>query len=218
MEKNVIYCLKYADAVLSEAWVFDGGNEDEMILISYAIYLIKTADKMVLGDAGCDMLSEPDIKDFCSPMVVLRSIGVSEEEITDIIITHAHYDHIQAVGYFKNAVIHISESEYQKGKEYIPEHMKVNSFQKELIIDPQIKVIEWGGHSEGSSIIEIETDTQTHILAGDECYTNENINKKRCTGAFFSKEKAMEFVEEYGDRRYCVHTCHERSLITKRVI
>ena len=57
-----------------------------------------------------------------------------------------------------------------------------------------------------------------HILAGDECYTNVNIDKKICTGTFYNKEKSLESIEKYSNKKYRVHTCHDISLKTERII
>ena len=86
------------------------------------------------------------------------------------------------------------------------------------IINSKIKIIEWGGHSIGSSIVEINTGNAIHIFAGDECYINANIENKICTGSFYNKEKSIKFVEKYSNKKYFVHTCHDISLKTERII
>ena len=214
----LVYCLKYAESVLSESMAFDGGSKDKQIPISFAVYLIRTKDKNILVDTGCNTMPGFEMKRYFSPIFVLRQMGFSSKDITDIIITHSHHDHIEAVKYFENAVIHISKSEYENAKKYIPNDFKVLIFEKEYDVTPQIKILECGGHAKGSSIVEIKTYDNIHILAGDECYTNENIKNKICTGSFFDKEKLMEFIEKYSNENYRVHTCHDISLKTERII
>jgi len=217
-EKISVYCLKYAESVLSENMVFDGGSTEKQIPISFAFYLIKTDNRNILVDAGCDTMPGFDMKKYYSPAFVLRTIGLSVDDITDVVITHAHHDHIEAVKHFKNAMVHITEEEYLNGKKYIPDNMTVNVFKDEYQIMPQVKTIKCGGHSKGSAIVEIISNDTTHILAGDECYTNANIDKKLCTGSFFNKEKAIDFIEKYSNKKYRVHTCHDISLKTERII
>lgn len=212
------YCLKYAESVLSENMVFDGGSKDIQIPISFAIYLIKIGHRNILVDAGCNTMPEFEMRKFYSPVFVLRQTDLSAEDITDVIITHAHHDHIEAVKYFENAVIHISRTEYESGKKYIPDNFKLNIFKDKCIINSQVKIIEWGGHSAGSSIVEIKIGDIIHILAGDECYTNANIENKICTGTFYNKDKSIEFVKKYCDKKYRVHTCHDISLKTERTM
>ena len=218
MEKEVsLYCIKYAESVLPEKMVFHGGSPKKQIPISFAIYLIKTDKKNILVDAGCETMPGFKMENFYSPVAALLQVGLSADDITDVIITHSHHDHVEAVKYFKNAVIHINEAEYQEAEKYIPAEFKINLLNNEYNLTPQIKVIKWGGHSKGSAIVEIITEDSIRILAGDECYTNANIENKICTGAFYNKEKAIEFVKKYRDIKYRVHTCHDISLKTERI-
>lgn len=213
-----VYCLKYAESVLPKSMVFDGGNEKEILPISFVIYLIKSSDRNILVDAGCNTMPGFNMKKYYSPAFVLRQFDLTAKDITDVIITHSHHDHIEAVKHFKNAMIYITKSEYESGKNYISENFKVSTFEKELVINPQIKIMEWGGHSKGSSIVEIKTENSVHILAGDECYSNLNVQNRICTGSFYNKEKSDYFVKKYNDKIYRVHTCHDILLKTERVI
>ena len=216
--KLSLYCLKYAESFLPESMVFAGGDGEKKIPISFVIYLIQTEKANILLDPGCDTLPGFQMRYSSPPAAVLAQVGLSAEDITDIVITHAHHDHIEAVKYYPDAVVHITASEYQSGKTYIPESCRVHIFEKEYALHPKIRIVEWGGHAKGSAVVEVETEGKIHLLAGDECYTQENIAQKRCTGAFYCKEKAIEFVEKYSDPTYCVHTCHDISLQTESII
>ena len=213
-----LYCLKYAESVLPENMAFFDGSKEKVIPISFAIYLIKTVDKNILVDAGCDTMPGFNMKRFYSSAFILRLVGLSSDEITDVIITHAHHDHIEALSHFRKATLHITEEEYLNGKKYIPDNMPVNVFDDVNIINPQIKVIKWGGHSVGSAIVEITNGDEIHILAGDECYVNECITRKIPTGTYHNFEKSKAFVEKYSNKKYRVHTCHDISLKTERII
>lgn len=213
-----VYCLKYAESVLPESMFFVGGERDKTMPISFAIYLVRLNDRNILVDAGCDTMPGFDMKKFYSPAFILRTIGISPNEITDIIITHAHHDHIEAIKHFRNATVHITEEEYLNGKKYIPDNMTVNVVKEKYILDPQIKAIKWGGHSVSSAIVEIIDNDITHVLAGDECYINDCIVRKIPTGTCYNLDKSREFVEKYSDKKYRVYTCHDISLKTERII
>ena len=213
-----LYSLKYAESVLPESMALCGGSKEKVIPISFAVYLIKTKDKNILVDAGCDTMPGFVMKRFYSPLFVLRQLGLSADEITDVIITHSHHDHIEALRHFRNAVVHITEEEYSSGKKYIPSNMRVNVFKEKNIIDRKIKVMKWGGHSIGSAIVEITVNNITHILAGDECYIYNCIAHRIPTGAYYNLEKSRAFVEKYSDKKYRVHTFHDISLKTEKII
>ena len=71
----------------------------------------------------------------------MRKYGLSPQDITDVVITHAHHDHIASVGDYNNAVIHIQREEYDFGKKYIPDNLQVSLFDdgKQLTDDVFVK-------------------------------------------------------------------------------
>ncbi len=213
-----VYCLKYAETVLSERMVFLGGNAEKHIPIAFAVYLIQTNERNILIDAGCDTMPGFMMKRFYSPAFVLRQAGVSADEITDLVITHAHHDHIDAAWRYPHATVYISKTAYETGKAHIPNSSRVILFEDEYHLTPQIKLVEWGGHARGSSVVEITTDDSVHVLAGDECYINKNITEKICTGAFCNDENAMRFIQTYTTEPYRVHTFHDITLKTERIL
>ena len=213
-----LFCLKYAETFLPKSMIFDNDGDSVKLPITLAIYLIKTGDRNILVDAGCDTMPGFIMKKRYSPAFVVRCADVSPDDITDVIITHSHHDHIEALSHFRNASVCITKNEFENGKFYIPKDLKVNLFDGEFLLTPQIKIIEIGGHSKGSAIVEIKADDITHVLVGDECYTNANIDKKICTGVYTNHEKTMAFIEKYSSKKYLVHTCHDNSLKTERII
>ena len=93
-----------------------------------------------------------DMHNFVPPVTALKEFGVSADDVTDIIISHAHHDHIEAVRDFKYARIHIQKDEYKSGKGYIPDGAKLNLFDRSTVVGGCVEVIKVGGHSFGSCI------------------------------------------------------------------
>ncbi len=52
-------------------------------------------------------------RDFRSPADAVKAAGVSPEQITDIIISHAHWDHVDGADLFPKATIWIQRDEYR---------------------------------------------------------------------------------------------------------
>ncbi|MBE7039042.1 MAG: MBL fold metallo-hydrolase [Ruminococcaceae bacterium] len=188
---------------------FINGCRQNRRSIVFKIYLIKTEEKLILADAGCETMRSFEMQNFIGSVQALKNIGINPEEISDVLITHSHHDHIECVKYFKNATIHIQEDEYERGKKYIPDNFKVNTFKVEFIVDKNIKMIKIGGHSKGSSIVEIVDDNKIHIIAGDECYLRDCLNKKIPTGSSFETIASMNFIKKYSNKKYSVLLCHD---------
>ena len=201
--------IPYGRTAIPECMCFINGSRQKCRSIFFKIYLIKAEEKLILADAGCETMRSFEMQDFIGSIHALESIGVNPKEISDVLITHSHHDHIECVKYFKNATIHIQEDEYERGKKYIPDNFKVNTFKDEFIVDKNIKMIKIGGHSKGSSIVEIVDDDKIHIIAGDECYLRDCLNKKIPTGSSFDKIASMNFIEKYSNKKYSVLLCHD---------
>ena len=201
--------INYGKSVLPESMIFQNGAENKFRPIIFRVYLIRTENRLILVDAGCETMPGFDMRDFIGTVKALNNIGISPEEITDLIITHAHHDHIECAKYFKNAVIYIQKDEYEAGKGYLTENLNIRTFEKEMQICDGIKAVKIGGHSKGSSIVEITDADKKYIIAGDECYMRECLAKQIPTGSSYNPEKSRSFIKKYGVEEYTVLLCHE---------
>ena len=201
--------IDYGKSVLPESMIFQNGAENKFRPIIFRVYLIRTENRLILVDAGCETMPGFDMRDFIGTVKALNNIGISPEEITDLIITHAHHDHIECAKYFKNAVIYIQKDEYEAGKGYLTENLNIRTFEKEMQICDGIKAVKIGGHSKGSSIVEITDADKKYIIAGDECYMRDCLAKQIPTGSSYNPEKSRSFIKKYGVEEYTVLLCHE---------
>lgn len=211
------YCLKYADTTLPKCQIFSDSTEETPQPITFSVYLIVTKDKKIMIDAGCDNMPRFVMRKFFSPAFVLRQVGWSADEITDVVITHAHHDHMEAVRHFENATVHITEEAYENGRHFIPEGMRVHLIGEEYVLDEGIKMIKWAGHAAGSAIVEVAEGDKLHIFAGDECYTTACLERRIATGNSKNPEKSQAFVDIFSKEPYLVHTCHDWDLKTERL-
>ena len=222
MESNMshlkVLAIKYAESTLPESAVFQGGRCDKRLPITFVIYLLETENRRILVDVGCDTMPGFEMVNYDRPVDVLRDYGYVSEDITDVIITHAHHDHIAAVGYYKNAVVHIQEDEYAAGKKYIADGAEVNIFEETYSLDDNIFIRKIGGHAKGSCVVEFEYCNMRYVIAGDECYARECLTNKIPTGSSYDLERSEFFVEEYSRDGYCVLLCHEAGLESGYII
>lgn len=200
--------IDYGNSVLPESMIFENGAENKFRPIIFRIYLLKTENRFILVDAGCETMPGFDMREFIGPVNALNNIGISPEEITDVIITHAHHDHIECVKYFKNAAIYIQKDEYEAGKGYLADNLNIRTFDEEMQIYDGIKAVKIGGHSKGSSIVKITDADNKYIIAGDKCYMRDCLTKQISTGASYNPERSRYFVKKYGNGEYTVLLCH----------
>lgn len=209
----LFYAVKYGESTYSNDHIFMGGDPKIIHKIDFKIFLIITDKKRVLIDAGCDTMPGWKMKHFESPAVILERHGFPTDSITDVIITHSHHDHIEAVKHFKNAKVYIQQEEYESGKKYIPENTEVVTFENEYELCNGIKVLKIGGHSVGSCIVTFPRNGKTVVITGDEVYHDRSITEKIPVGYPFSPEKSRRFVLEYSKDNYEVHVCHSATFL-----
>ncbi len=89
------------------------------------------------------------------------------------------------------------------------ENLNIRTFDEEMQICDGIKAVKIGGHSKGSSIVEITDSGKKHIIAGDECYMRDCLAKQIPTGMAYDREKSLAFIQKYGRGAYTVFLCHE---------
>ncbi len=210
-----VKALKYGESTLPESWVFPGGDVEKKLPISFTVYLIETENRRILIDAGCDTMPGFDMKHFVSPVEILKREGLSPLDITDVIATHAHHDHIEAVKHFNAATVHIQALEYessQKKHRYIPDGFSVNIFEDEFELGG-VTVKRISGHSKGSCVVEFEHGGKNYVICGDECYSRRNLTEKIPTGSSVCPENSRAFVEKYGSEKYTVLLCHDPDIL-----
>lgn len=202
--------VKYAESALPESWIFENGDKDKTQPIIFMVFVIKTGDRLILVDTGCETLPGFDMKNFIGPIKALKKEGISPSDITDVIITHSHGDHIECVKYFKNSVIYIQQDEYEEGKDNFTDEFKVVTFDDEYKLTDDITIVKIGGHSIGSSVVEIKTDDKTIAIVGDECYKRVCLEKKLITNRTYNPQKSRAFIEKYSDKsKYITYLSHD---------
>jgi glyoxylase-like metal-dependent hydrolase (beta-lactamase superfamily II) len=190
-----VYALKFASTAhrFSTADWADKAPPTDSVDINFMVWLIKGNGKNILVDAG--FLNDiPDAKEFgvinyMRPDSTLLKLGVKPEEVTDIVLSHPHWDHIDGIGLFPNAHIWIQKEDYnyylgaawQKdgnnggfNKRDVRTLLNLNLEGKVTLVDgdnkeiiPGIKVYTGSRHTYNSQYVLVETGTNKVLLASD---------------------------------------------------
>lgn len=208
-----ITALKYGESVFGENYIFQGGSRERQLPISFVIYLIRTEDRNILVDAGCDDGAGFEMSVFQKPVELVRECGLAPEDITDVVITHAHHDHVEAVRHYSRATIHIQREEYGAAKKYIPPTFRIHLIEDEYALTERVTVKKIGGHSIGSCIVLADS----YVLCGDECYYEQCLSQQILTGASCNKEKSRAFLNEYRKSKYIPLLFHDPQIMPGRI-
>jgi len=203
-----IQAIRYANSPGdSVADLVMGAPKDERIDTVYVIWLIRGGGRNILLDSGSHLQKwfKYGMTDYLRPDEAVKLAGVGPEEVTDIVISHAHWDHMGGIRFFPKAIIWIQKEEFryytgeawQKGgihggidPEDVQELVRLNTKGRLRLIDgdnieifPGIRAYTGARHTYASQYLRIEGHTP-FVLASDSCYLYRNLAEHKASGAF----------------------------------
>lgn len=110
-----IFAVKYLEAWNVPAkYMAEGGSEKDTLRICFMVWFLRGDNgRNILVDAGMVDTASTRLKNFTRPDSVLHGINIYPRDITDIIITHPHYDHIGCVTLFPNARVWMQKKDFE---------------------------------------------------------------------------------------------------------
>ncbi len=205
-------------------------DEKNMCEMSLRCLFIETENRRILVDAGLGDKHEARLKFFQpynqkSMVEEIRKIGYEPEEVTDVILTHLHFDHCgastvlneknEAVPTFPNATYRVSLSQwknyrnptlFEKGS-FFPENIEpvYNAGQLQFVLgdtklDDQIRLELYDGHTPGQIVLLFETEDEKYAFPGDVVPTSLNIALSWLSAYDNSVVVAMEEKKRFLDK------------------
>ena len=93
-----------------------GAPEAEKVDIAMVVWLVRGGGRNVLFDSGFHRekwLKEfPAFADYLRPDEAVKLAGVRPEDVTDVVISHAHWDHMGGIDLFPKATVWIQKQEF----------------------------------------------------------------------------------------------------------
>jgi glyoxylase-like metal-dependent hydrolase (beta-lactamase superfamily II) len=179
------------------------GEPDADLDIDYYFWVIRDREGVFLVDTGF----APEAGDrrgrahYTTPAQFLPELGIAQDDVTAIVITHAHWDHIGNVRQFPRAQLVMTEAEYafwtsplaarkQFAAHSEPQEIallrqareedRLTLFTWEHTLAPGIDLIEVGGHTPGQLIASVANPAGgTAVLASDALHFYEEVEKDR---------------------------------------
>ncbi len=198
------------------ASLVQGAHEDGVMDVPFSFVLARRADRIVLIDTGFmregsgeAMSVKFGIPSWISPLRMLAELGVAPDDVTDIVLSHAHFDHMGSIAKFPKAQLHIQKREILSWVEAMalppqfgfltdiinPDDLR-SAFDASVehrldLIDgdrdnllPGLHVRHGEGHTLGQQFIVVETARGRLVISGDCVYSKRNICGHKNDGVY----------------------------------
>jgi len=198
-----VYAIRYATIPdFSVAGLVAGADRSRKLDIAMMVWLVRGGGRNILVDSGFyreQFFRQWHVSDFVKPSVAIERLGLKADDITDVIITHMHWDHADGLDLFPKARIWIQKDElqYYAGEawqsrgthggidsEDVLAVVKLNTQGRVGLVNgdaqeiiPGVTCYTGGKHTYASQYVGVNTAAGTVVLASDNMYLYENLEK-----------------------------------------
>jgi glyoxylase-like metal-dependent hydrolase (beta-lactamase superfamily II) len=168
-----------------------------------AFWVVKRPDgRAVLVDCGFyreRLIEQWKVRDYVKPSLAIAALGLQPQDITDIVITHMHWDHAGSLDLFPKATVWMQRDEFayytddawQPGGAHggiepddVLAAVRANTegrlrlLGKDQEVLPGLDAHQGGCHTHASQFVSVKTEAGTVVLASDNIYLYENLEKQ----------------------------------------
>jgi glyoxylase-like metal-dependent hydrolase (beta-lactamase superfamily II) len=194
-----VFALRYGTRDARSSSHFLGGDPHDVPMpMDYFVWVAVGPDKTFVIDTGMTQEDAVERKRtfLCCPIESLSEVGIKADDVSDVILTHLHYDHAGNYSKFPIATFHLQdrEMEYATGR-YMAYKKTAHSFDVDDVaglvranfagrvqfhdgeseLGPGISVHRLGGHTPGMQCVRVNTARGVVVLASDTSHFYENF-------------------------------------------
>lgn len=222
-----VFVLEYARSK-EQPWVdlISGMYNDGVVDLPFSFVLARNGERNVLIDTGFmqddhSFSQKFGIPTWISPVRMLAALDIAADQISDIVVTHAHFDHMGSIAEFPRAHIHIQKSELLSWYEAIalpkrfahltaiidPDNLRTaleaSIEHRVTLIDgdkdnilPGIHARLGSGHTIGQQFVLVDTDAGRRVISGDCVYSRRQFTGHNHDGVYVPLNNAVGSVWE----------------------
>lgn len=201
-----IYAVRYATvAGFPLRGLIAGAPRGERTDLAMTFWVIREPGphgRVILFDAGFyrdKFMKQWKPRDYVTPAQAVERLGITPADVSDIILSHIHWDHADGVDLFPNARIRLQQDEYDYyvGPGGAPLHPVIDSLDAAMLfrlnaagrvvkipgdsaeVLPGIRAYLGGKHTYASEYLTVPTRSGIVVLASDNVYLYRNLDEHR---------------------------------------
>ena len=196
------------------------GGPSDKVDIAMVVWLIRGGGHTILFDSGFHretFLKEFPMKDYERPDQAVTEAGVKPEDVTDVVISHAHWDHMGGIDLFPKATVWIQREEYRYytadawqpngnhggiDPDDVQELVKLNTEGRVRLVDgdnveifPGIRAYTGAHHTYASQYLRVD-GTPPFVLASDNAYFYLNLSSHLASATFSDADHAANIANQ----------------------
>jgi glyoxylase-like metal-dependent hydrolase (beta-lactamase superfamily II) len=198
-----LFAIRYATREAQRRDHFIGGDPHEGPMpMDYFVWVAVSGGRAIVIDTGFkEEVARRRGRTFLRcPVEALALLDIDPEHVSDVVLTHLHYDHVGNFDRFPSASFHLQEAEihYATGR-YMRYPRLAHSFEAEDVcgivrlnfarrvlfydgdatVAPGIRLHRAGGHSAGLQFVSVNTRRGWVVVASDVTHFYENMDSGR---------------------------------------
>jgi glyoxylase-like metal-dependent hydrolase (beta-lactamase superfamily II) len=203
VDKYEVYAVRYATiSNFAVSSLIAGADRARRMDIAMMIWVLKGVDgRIAIVDSGFhrdQYFRQFAVRDFVAPSDAIAPLGIRAADVTDILLTHMHWDHAGGVDLFPSARVWIQKDEYDY---YTGEAWQARNTHGGIDQDDVLEIVRrnlqgkvtfvrgddettlsgitfgiGGRHTWQSQFVTVQTKNGTVVLASDNMYLYENLD------------------------------------------
>jgi glyoxylase-like metal-dependent hydrolase (beta-lactamase superfamily II) len=178
------------------------GEPDVALPMDYFFWIVRDGTRTVLVDCGFG--AEPGRRrgrtQLVDPCEALRGLGIATERVDQVVVTHAHYDHIGNLHRFPAAEVVIARREYEfwtgpyagrlqfahscEADElahlgHLKDQGRLRLVDGTVDLAPGFELTVVGGHTPGQLVAQVDAGERSVVLAADALHFYEELERDR---------------------------------------
>jgi glyoxylase-like metal-dependent hydrolase (beta-lactamase superfamily II) len=187
-----------------ENFFFDAccGPPDASMPLDYFFWVVRSPNRVVVVDTAfpASTAIRRERQMFREPEEALALLDIDAARVSEVIITHLHWDHAGNIGLFPNAKFHVQDDEMRfcTGSSMRHNHIRKTYELEDVLsavkvlhaermvlhkgdaeIAPGLTIHQVGGHTPGSQVVRVATQRGHLVLASDSSHLWANIRGRR---------------------------------------